>query len=306
MERFRGYDLRISDERKASLFHMLSVALSVLLYTLAVLFMCCFIVLMIVRTVGVGHVIRNTNIVDAIEVADVGINPTQIVEQINELPFTDSLLSLYDVEEFIRKEAVTDELNTILDGYAMAFVIGNHDHRVTKDDIIAIARRLEPEINEFFGHRLTEDDFDFLDITLDEIIDFNVLSIDGIMQEFDVDLTLPLILISPALLWVISLISVALLAVIFLRKRKDPIRASVAVGIPIAIAGLPPLIIGLFIWFNPTISGTISYQIVKLIDYPAQLATRYGLAFIAAGAVIIIAALVLKRVWGSRAALRTI
>ena len=280
----------------------LNVALSVLLCILAVLLMCSFIALMIVRTVGVGHVIRNTNIVDAIEVADVGINPSQIVEQINELHFTDATLSLYDVEEFIRKEAVTDELNNILDAYAMAFVLGNHDHRITKDDIIAIARRLEPEINEFFGHQLTEGDFDFLDITLDEIIDFNVLSIDGIMQEFDVDLSLPLILLSPALIWGVSLLSVALLAVIFLRKRKDPISASVAVGIPIAIAGLPPLIIGLYIWFNPTISGTISLQIVKLIDYPAQLATQYGIAFTAVGAAIIIAMLVLKRVWGSRAA----
>jgi len=284
---------------KTEIYSKLNAILSVFLCVLAVIMICGFLVLMVVRSMGVGHVIRNTSIVGMIEETTVGINPASIVDQINELPFNEAVLNLYDVEDFLRLEAVSDELAGIVDAYATAFMLGNHDYHITKEDVITIARNLEPEINEFFSHRLTEEDFDFLAVILDDIIEFETLSIDVIMEDFDVDLTIPLVIISPVLIWVAGILSLVLLAGIFLRKflrsGKNPVDASLAVGIPIAISGFLALIFGLVAGANPTILGNTSLQFVRLVERPIDLITQYGLLVTVVGLIIIVAVILIKK-----------
>jgi hypothetical protein len=273
-----------------------NAVLSVLLCVFAVVFICVFIVLTVVRSLGVGHIIRHTDIVEIIEESTIGFHPEQIVDQINELPISDVDVSLEDIEEFIKLEVVTNELDNILDAYAMAFIMGNFDHQITADDIVDIARRLEPELYDVFGYRLEEEDLEFLAAALDEVIEFDTLSIYSIMEEFDADLTVPFLLISPALVWAVGIAAAVLLVIIFLRKRKSPVDASLAVGIPIALSGLMIFLTGLVIGSNPTMLGNSSLQFVRLVEYPIQLATRYGMVFTAVGVAIIVVAFIFKSV----------
>jgi len=267
-----------------------NAVLSVVLCVLAVFLMFIFIVLMVVRSLGVGHIIRHTDIMEIIEVSTVGFHPEDIVDQINELPFSDFEVSIRDIEEFIKHEAVTGELESILDAYAMAFILGNLDHHLTADDIVDIARTLEPEIHEFFDHRLTEEDFDVLAVTLDDIVDFSSLSIDVIMEEVDVDLTVPFILISPALIWVVGILSAALLVIIFLRRRRNPADASLAVGIPVLVTGIIAIIAGFLIRASTADLGGAFLDFPGLIEAPAQSMSQYGFVFAGVGAAIIVIA----------------
>ena len=296
MDSSGSLERHIYNETQENEHSRLRTALSVLLCVLSIILMCSFIILMVIRSIGVGHIIRSINVVEIIEETNIGLHPSYIVDQINELYFVDVEVSLYDIEEFIRREAVANELDNIVNAYAMAFMFGNHDYHITVDEIVDIARRLEPELYESFGYRLAEEDLGLLTITLDDMIDFDVLSIEGIMEELNVDLTVPLVLISPVLIWVVGIVTTALLVFIFLLKRKTPISASLAVGIPITLAGLLTLITGLVIGFNPTILGDTSLQFVRLVERPIHLMTRYGLIFTAVGATILIVTYILKRV----------
>jgi len=300
MDSSHSLDPYIPNETQEDRYSRLRAALSVLLCVLAVILLFVFIGLMVIRSTGVGHIIRHIDFVGVFEESTVGIQPSHIVYQINELPFSDVELTLYDIEEFIKLEAVTDELDDIISTYAMAFTRGNLDYSISAEEVIAIARRLEPELYDFFGYRLAEEDLDDLVMTLDDIVDFDALSVDGIivsvMEEFDFDLTVPLVLISPVIVWIAGFVTIALLAFIFFRKRKNPISASIAVGIPVALTGSITLLTGVVIGTNPTMLGNTSLQFVKIVERPIDLATRYGLAFTVAGAAIIIVAYVFKKV----------
>ena len=296
MENPINLDSDSSNETQEDRYSRLNAVLSVLLCVFAVILTCCFIVLMVIRSMGVGHIIRHINVIGAIEETSVGFQPNSIVDQINAFSLSDFEVSLYDIEEFIKLEAVTDELDNVIDAYALAFTMGNLDYHISTDEVIAIARRLEPELYDFFGYRLAEEDLEFLVLTLDDMIDFTALSIDGIMEDYDVDLTVPLVLISPALIWVVGIVITGLLAFIFIRKRKDPISASFAVGIPVTISGSLVFLTGLVVGSNPTMLGDTSLVFVRMVEHPIYLATRYGLFFTAAGVLILIGVFIFKKV----------
>jgi len=237
--------------------------------------------------------------VEIIEDASLGEHTYYIVDQINGLPFSDVEVDLHDVEEFIKRKAVTDEIDIIIDGYTMAFVFGNLDHHVTTEDVVKLARRLEPEFYDFFGHRLTEEDFEYLAMTLDDILDFDSLSIDGIMQDFDIDrslVTIPIVLLSPVLIWSVGLLSVALLVLIVILRRRNIADAFLSVGIPIALSGIIAFIAGLFIGSNTEMLGDTAQRFTRFIEDPVYLITQYGFAFAAVGVTISLVAFVFKYV----------
>jgi len=297
MYRIRSRKSRKHYKQQSSQFKP-GIFISILLSVIAVISICAFTVLLVIRSLGVGHIIRNTDILGILEDASMGEHSYYIVDQINGLPFSETEVTLYDIEEFIKREPVTDEINRIVDGYTTAFILGNLDHHVTQNDVVVAARNIEPELHDFFDHRMTEDDFHYLAQTLDDILDFRSLSIEGLMLDFDVDMTIPLILLSPVLLWAVGVFSALLLAIIFLlRKRNIPI-ASLSVGIPIAVSGLISFVAGLYAAANPEVLGEAAIRFSRFIEDPVQLLTQYGMILAIAGVVIIIASLVIKIVVG--------
>jgi hypothetical protein len=274
-----------------------NVILSVILGILAILGICFFIALLTVRSFGVGHIIRNTDVLGILEDFSTGEHAYYIIDQVNGLPFNETEVTLYDIEEFIKREEVTDEIDRIVDGYATALMLGNFGHHLTVDDIITAARNIAPELNDFFEHSMTDDDFQRLAQTLDDIMDLNSMSLEGIIEDLDMDMSpLPLILLSPALLWVVGLISGGLLLVLFLLRKRNIAAAILSVGTPIILSGLISLGAGTFVTSRLEAADGEQVWFSRFLEDPVQLFTQLGLITAVAGAVIIVVSLVVRLV----------
>lgn len=270
--------------------------LSFLLYFLAIIALCFFIGLLVFRSTGVGHVIRSTNIYFLLEQATDEEHVYYIVNQVNGLHFHDQQIDLVDVSEFLQRESVSDEIGVIVDGYAVAFIMGNHDHHVTTEDIVQMARNLEPDFYELFDYKMTEADIEHLAQTLDDVLDFDTLSVGGIMEDFDVDLTVPLVLISPVLLWAVGLFCALLLFLIFFIRRKDLTEAFLAVGITLAAAGLLTFIGGLIAsMLSESMTSPIFVFSLSLYLGPvSHLIMQNGFVFSAIGVLFIVVTLLYR------------
>jgi len=272
--------------------------LSALLAVIAVVLICIFIVLLVIREVGIGHVIRNTDIVGALEAAVDGDGEQSgyILDQINDMPFNEGKIQPKHIDAFLKDDAVTHEIESIIDAYALAFTLGNHDHHITQDDVVRIVTAIEPEVNWLFSHEMTQADIEELAQTLDDIIDFSSLSVDGLMQDFDVDMTVPLLIISPAIIWLVGITSFIILLFIFLLRRKDIVSAAFAVGIPIALAGLIMLAAGAWLNSTPELPGDIINRFSNYLELPIKLLIQYSLTVATIGIVIAATAFIFKAI----------
>ena len=275
--------------------------LSGMLYSLAIVSICVFIGLLAFRSAGIGHIIRNTNIYYLLEQATDEEHSYYIVNQVNSLHFHDQYFNLQDVADFMQRESVSNEIGIIVDGYANAFVLGNLDHHITTEDIINMTRNLEPDFYEFFDYRMTEADREHLATTLDDVLDFDSLSVGGLMEDiedFNVDISIPLTLISPTLLWAIGILCVLLLVAIFIIRKDNPSKAALAVGITLAISGLLTFLGGLL---AGTYAGTVRsdiyvFSISGYVEYLSNLLSQYGFTFSAVGILIILISIMADKV----------
>ena len=254
--------------------------------------LCIFIILLVLRTANVPHIIRNTDVVGLLEQAAIGENPLHFVDQINQLPFHNANINSHDVEDFIRSDAVSDEIGSIFEGYASAFAAGNLEHHMTADDIVYAARNLEPEFQELFDHQMTEADYEHFARTLDNMVDFSSLSVSGIMDEYDIGMTIPGMLLSSALLWIVGIVCAVFLLLIFLMRIGSMGHAFRAVGFLIAAAGLIMFVLGLFMGASPGAFGRTVQYILRFLDGLVRLVMQYGLTFAAVGAAIIAISLI--------------
>jgi len=274
-----------------------SLILSVLLSVVAIFGICFFIALLTVRSFGVGHIIRNTDILGALEDFSTGEHAYYIVDQVNGLPFSETEVTLYDIEEFIKREHVTDEIERIVGGYATALMLGNLGHHITVDDIIIAARNIEPELHDFFDHRMTDDDFYRLAQTLDDILDFDSLSLEGILLDLDMDISpLPLILLSPVLLWVVGLLSAGILLILFLLRKSNIAAAMFSAGLPVFLSGLISFGAGTLVRAQFETADGEPVQFSRFLEDPVHLFTQLGLITAIAGVAIIVVSLVVRLV----------
>jgi len=258
------------------------------------LFLIVFIGLLVLRSFGVGHIIRNADIYGILDIAIEEEYSDYIVDQINNLFFHDEEITLADVEDFIKSDAVSDEIGSIIDGYANAMALGNLEHHVTIDEIVDMINNLEPEFEEFFDHHMSEDEVKYLAQTLDDILDFESLSIDGLMQDFNVDFKFLLFVISPLLFWSITFVSALLLFFIFFIHRRNLAKASLSTGIPVAAAGLIIFITGIWIERFPGALGETIQSFEAFIEDPLHSLTQTGFIFTATGTGIIMISLIIK------------
>ncbi|MCL2819294.1 MAG: hypothetical protein FWD38_00460 [Oscillospiraceae bacterium] len=264
--------------------------LSFILYLITTFFILVFIFLLVLHTAGVGNVIRNTDILYYLEDFAVDGHNYYIVDQINNLPFSNNEVTLTEIEDFIKTESVTESINSIVEGYAQAFAMGNLEHHVTAAEVAGIAHDLSDEISEFFGHEMTDDDIDYLAERLDDLMDFNSMTIDGLMEDFDMDMSVPLMLLSPALRWLVGTLCIFLLIAIFAIRLNSLPHAFCAVGIPITIAGLISFAVGMYIDTASHTPGNTLQQFERFLEEPLIQIMQYGFIFAAAGILIIIIA----------------
>lgn len=262
----------------------------------AVVSICFFIGLLVIRTANVPHIIRQTDFVEILEVVAVGEHSYYIVDQINALPFHNAHVTLYDIDYFIRTDAVSNEIGLILGAYAAAFAAGNLDHHITADDLVASTRGLDPELQELFDHHMTDADHEALAMRLDDIIDFSSLSVSGLMYDYDMGMTIPRMFLSSSFLWTIGLISALFLMIIFLIRIRSVPDAMIAVGVPIALAGGIMYGIGLLLGSVPALFGYTAQRILSFLNGPVHLIMQYGLTFAIVGIVVVLVSLLIKMV----------
>jgi len=255
--------------------------------------MCTFIVLFVLRSANVANIIRNTDITWVLE--ETGVSD-EIVDRLNELPFLDTELDISDVEEFIKNSAVSDEIGSIADGYIKAFAEGNLDHHLTSADVIGIARSLEPEFSDLFDYNVTEEQYEEIARALDDIVDFQELSVGNIMDEMDID-PAPYIFISSYLLWGVGVLCVVFLLIIYLRRWRNMPDALRAVGTPIALTGLISFAAGMWLGSFPGSPGNALYIASKFLGGPAHLIMQHGIAFIAVGVLIILTSFIVSAIF---------
>jgi len=264
--------------------------LSFILYLFTTISILVFIGLLVLHTAGVGNIIRNTDILHYLEDFAVEGHDYYIVDQINNMPFSNSEVTLVDIEDFIKTEAVTDSINSIIENYAQAFAMGNLEHHVTVAEVAGIAHNLNEEISEFFGHDMTDEDIEQLAERLDDLLDFNSMTIDGLMEDFDVDMSVPLMLLSPALRWLVGTLCVILLTASFAIRLSSLPHAFCAVGIPITVAGLISFFIGMYFDAATHTPGSTFERFEQFLEEPITQIMQYGFMFAAVGILTIIIA----------------
>jgi hypothetical protein len=174
-------------------------------------------------------------------------------------------------------------------------MFGNLSHHLTVDDIINSAKNIGPQLHDFFDHRMTNDDYNRLAQTLDDMLDFNSLSLEGILLDFEIDASpIPLVLLSPVLFWVIGLLTVGLLVVLFLLRKNSISDAILSVGIPVASAGLISSGVGALVGVSLVTADGEPSLFSRLLEDPVRLFTLLGLITAAAGVAIVIVSLVIK------------
>jgi len=282
-----------------------NVFVTVLLCLLAAFFISVFIVLSVPRSAIAASVVRNADVVGILEGVGVDEHSYYFINQLNGLHFHDTEVSIDDVDEFIRSPAVSDEIGAVLGGFAWAFANGNLDYHISRDDVIDAAKNIEPELSSLFDHQMTEDDFDNFALMLDDVLDFETLTVGGILDELEandvhLDLTLPQVIISPFLLIGVGVICVVLLAFIIIRGRYKLTSAVITAGIPVVLAGLVCFLLGSYIASSPESLGESISRIARYLDGPAHIMADYGLIVAIGGIVIIVIAFSLKFVGRAR------
>jgi len=272
--------------------------LSVLLGIISTFFLLLFIILSVLHSVSVTPIVQD--VIDDLYIAylleDFDYhNEYYIWHQINGLPFNDTHVTYDDIEAFIKSDAVSGEIGGVLDGYIRAFTAGDQDHHITADDVIKISKNVKPELDELFDHQMTDEDIENFAAILDDILDFNTLNVDGMMDELNIVLPVPQFLVSTNMLFVTGIINVLLLFVIVFIRRNNLPDGFLSAAIPVFAAGLTAFISAIWLEaFSQSLSQTFHRYAIH-IGGPAGYMKRYGFIFAGIGILIIVISFLIKR-----------
>ena len=258
---------------------------------------CVFIILLVLRVGNVANVIRNTEITEILYDTEISY---YILNQIYSLPFNDTWFELSDVEEFIRSDAVSNEIGNVAGAYVNAIIKGDYDYYLTTGEIVLIAQNLEPELSQLFDHQLTEADYEHIAVILDDIIDFRGLNagyiVGYVVEEVGIDIKLLRLFVSPVLLWGAGILCAITVLFTFLLHWKRIPDAFLFTGVPIMLSGLACYAAWVICAYYPhmlgdTLSGLLRYAggLVPLIKW-------HGIAFTVAGILTVITGCVLLRI----------
>jgi len=247
----------------------------------------------VLRTANAATIIQRTDVLGVLADSGFAEHSYYITNQLNSLYFHDEELTLEDIEEFIKHDAVSNEIGGVIDDYAKAFVRGDLDYYITIDEIVDIARNIEPELQELFDHRLTEEELEHLAEALDDVIDFEGFKVGYILEDFELDMTIPNLFLGSTLRWFVGIITLALLVVIFILRRGNIADALMGVGLPVIVSGLLSFACGILMGASPEIFGETFFALSRFLDGPIYLLTQYGFAFAAVGVTLVVVSIVI-------------
>jgi len=271
--------MKTEENRGGTIF--VSVLLSILMFVLV----CIFIALLMARAGNASVIIQHVEISELIEDTDIAY---YIVHALNGLPFNDTEIDLHDVEDFIRSDAVSNEIGNVADKYARALSGGDMDYFLTSGEILDIVQNLEPEFSELFDHTMTDADNERMARVIDDIMGFEGLSVGGLLEDFDVAPTVPFLIFSPYLLLFIGVLCFAVLFMMYWINRHRISNVFVYGGVPVLFAGLMFFIAGYVLGNRPHMLGDAVLRFTRFTGGVVVLLTRYGIGFAIGGFVFIL------------------
>ena len=266
--------------------------ISVILSLLMFIFITAFTALFMMRAGNAAMIIRSTDISEILADTEIAY---YMVSQLNSLPFHDADITLYDIEAFVQRESVSNEIGGIVSDYARALNNNDLEYHLTSDGVLVIIHNLEPELHDLFDHSMTEADNVLLARTLDDILDFEGLTVGGILYDVGIDTMVPRLLLSPYLLWGAGILVLLTLCAFILLNLKAIPDAFLQSGIPITASGFLFLMTGVIFGTFP---GLLSGRLFTLSRYTGgvmHLVIRYGFVLVAIGVAFIAVYLIQKR-----------
>jgi len=273
-------------------------SLSVFLCVLAVVFLCILVLLSVLHSTNIAPIV--SDILDDVSIASIiedfdYNNEFYVWYQVNGLRFNERRISYYELELFFKNDAVSKEIGNVVNDYVRALAAGNMDFHMTAGDAERALLNIKPELGELFNHQMTNEDIESLAKTMDDIIDFNSLSIRGMMEEFDVELPVPRFLISTGLIWVIGIICIIILGIIVFLRRDNLPGGFIAAATPVVLSGVIMFIFGLFLdAFSESLSRTVHRMAIHLGD-PAGHMIQFGFVFAGSGVLVIVVSMMIRK-----------
>jgi len=267
---------------------ILSASLSIFLFLLSFFFTA----LLLIRIVNVTMVIKNTDIYGVLEDTEIA---HYMVSQLNSLPFNNTWINLYDVENFIKTDAVSNEIENIYKIYVKALNSNNLEYHLTENTVLGIVTNLEPELTYLFSHNMTEADNIVLTRTLDDILDFKGLTVSGIIYDVGVNAIVPRLMFSPYTLWGLGILIALLLCLTILHNTGKLEKTLMHSGIPIALSGVLYLLPGIILGSSPEMPGGRLLTLSKLTAGVIHLFIWSGIVLSAIGVILIVGSFVFKR-----------
>jgi hypothetical protein len=229
------------------------VVLSIVFGILGFAFICVFIILTVLRPGNFTAIIERMDVTWILEETGLG---DEIIRGINESAGFDRTVDIFDIEEFLRRDAVSGEVGRVAERYVRAITEGDLGYHMTARDIASFVRAIAPDIRDQFDHRLTNEDFDMIVNTLEDHVDLREFRVGTLIEAAEIDVSLPFALFSIYPLIIIGILCALIIFDIFLLHRKRIRSAFLAAGIPIALAGLLFIAASLLFGAFPSLLGT--------------------------------------------------
>jgi len=271
----------------------IKVILSVIMGLITFISVCMLIGIMLVRSVNVTDLIKSIDIATIIEETGIYEN---IVDEINDILQENLDIKVQDLENFVKLDAVTDEIGRIVDGYLTAFAEGDLDHHITSGDLADFARVLAPDVSELFNYELTEKDYDNIIRVAEEHIDFSILSIGSILDEANIETSaVSTINIMFSVYLPLSVFTFCVLIIfnILLFHRKKIEYGFLTAGIPMILSGFAFLIAGFFLSYLVFMVSGLLYSLAMFLSGLTSRIMIYGIICAAAGISSVIACAVI-------------
>lgn len=265
--------------------------ISTLLGFLMFVLVCVFILLLAIRTVDTARLIQNTDIAGVLQ--EEGMS-NLIVDQINRLPFVETVVDINDVDEFIRNETVSQEIGRVLENYLEAFAEGDLDHHITQNEVMYIVRSLEPELSDMLNFEMTDADYEYLSSVLDAVLDFSEFSIGNIADQTNVNLAIPQIAISGNLIIIVGILCVAILLLMVLHHRRSPSDVFKSAGVPIMFSGVMCFLLGFIVRSSTHMLGVVFHRISVLLSGTVSSVLTFSLYAAGLGAAFVVIHIILR------------
>jgi len=244
------------------------------------LFSSLFALLLVLRPGNIAAIVRNTDVYMVLYQTEFEY---YMVNQLNGIYFREQEVDLFNIHMFIVSDAVSEEIGNVMNRYIQAMVKGDLDYYLTTDDIFEITKNFEPELYNLFNHHMTEAEQEHFARTVDDIMDFRALTVEGIIKDTGIDNAIMYIRIYTSLVWIAGFICAVILFFIFYLHRKKITGAFLLAGVPIVLTGLVYISIWVVFDLYPQILPGSLYRFVRFSGGLTYLFVRHGIAFTAVG-----------------------